>query len=215
MKHVLKEHSTLAVIVVATLLGAFVWIAGLVLVWLLLRSVGIHTDIWAMVSALSSALTTGTVLAAAFIAFRELKELSDTRHLEVLDRLFDELNSDANTEARRQIYVDLPAFSEENAVGLPPSLQAAMKHVLNSLDRVAFLTQSGWVPEKDVMPWMNPMVVKVWNKMRPYIRHERARRNEPDHFEHAERLADRCGEWRLKHLPGAEPAPNWLSDNSN
>ena len=50
-------------------------------------------------------------------------------------------------------------------------------------------------------PWMSPMVVKAWNKVWPYARHERMRRNEPDYFEQAERLADQCAEWLLKHLP--------------
>jgi hypothetical protein len=47
---------------------------------------------------------------------------------------------------------------------------------------VAFLTQAGWIPEEMIMPWMNPMVVKAWEKLEPYVDYESRRRNEPDYY---------------------------------
>jgi hypothetical protein len=75
-----------------------------------------------------------------------------------------------------------------------------MKVVLNSLDRVAFLTQPGWVNDDLVMPWMHPMIAKSWEKLEPYVMYERERRNEPYYYEHAGELAKRCQEWREKNL---------------
>ena len=54
------------------------------------------------------------------------------------------------------------------------------------------------------MPWMNPMIVKAWCKLEPYVDYESQRRAEPDYYEHARRLAERCRTWRAKNLPDAE-----------
>ena len=93
---------------------------------------------------------------------------------------------------------------------LPAEGRAAIKRVLNSLDRVAFLTQSGWIEEELVMPWMNPMIVKSWARLKPYVQYERERRHEPDYYQSASRLAERCVAWREKNVPAAEIT--WIED---
>ena len=92
---------------------------------------------------------------------------------------------------------------EEGVLKLTPEGRAAVKQVLNSLDRIAFLTQADWVPEEMVMPWMNPMITKAWAKLGPYVDYESRRRNEPDYYRYARRLAERCIAWRAKNLPDA------------
>ena len=82
--------------------------------------------------------------------------------------------------------------------------------MLNSLDRVAFLTQSGWIDENQVIAWMNPMVVKSWIKLKPYVEYERNRRHEPDYYQTASRLAERCLTWREENVPNAEIT--WIED---
>jgi hypothetical protein len=54
------------------------------------------------------------------------------------------------------------------------------------------------------MPWMNPMRVKAWIELEPYVRYESERRHEPDYYEHARALAEPCPMWRAKNLPKAE-----------
>ena len=88
--------------------------------------------------------------------------------------------------------------------------RAAVKQVLNSLDRVAFLTQAGWIPDEMIMPWMNPMVVKAWARLEAYVEYESQRRGEPDYYQHARQVAERCRAWRSKHLPDAEIT--WIDD---
>jgi hypothetical protein len=182
-------------------------------VWLMLRVLGVNTGLWPMIEALSTALTAAAVLGAAFVASRELSELASSRHLDVADKLFEELNSQENIEARRWVFVDLPedpADPGEVIGSLSPQGQEAIKRVLNSLDRIAFLTQSNWIPDEMVMPWMNPMVVKAWAKLAPYVEYERQRRHEPDYYQSAHQLADRCLAWREQHVPGAELT--WVKD---
>ncbi len=148
--------------------GAFIlWLVLQLLLWAILKSAGVSPDLWAMIEALSTALGAAAVFTAGFIAYRELSEISNTRYLEVADRLFEELNSEENIEARRWVFHHLPADPQEGIPSMSPEGRAAVKRVLNSLDRVAFLTQSGWIDEELVMPWMNPMIVKAWVKIKP------------------------------------------------
>ena len=103
-----------------------------------------------------------------------------------------------------------PADPGQVIASLPPQGRDAIKQVLNSLDRVAFLTQGDWIPEETVMPWMNPMVVKSWARLAVYVEYERQRRREPDYYQAAGQLAGRCQAWRARHVPEAQLT--WLED---
>jgi hypothetical protein len=201
---------TFMLIIGATAAGFASWVGGLFLVWIALRLLGVSTSFWAMTEALSTAVAAAAVLGAGYVAYRELDEIANSRHLDVADRLFDELNSPDNIEARRWVFQNLANDPEAGIPSLPPEGRAAVKRVLNSLDRAAFLTQSGWIPDELIMPWMNPMIVKAWAKLEPYVDYEAKRRQEPDYYLHARQLAERCRTWRRTHLPHAELT--WLDD---
>jgi heme/copper-type cytochrome/quinol oxidase subunit 2 len=201
---------TLSTIILATVLGFLFWLLILIVLWSLLRVAGRSTDFWAMTEALSTAVAAAAVLGAGYVAYRELNELDNSRHMQIADRLFEELNSRENIEARRWIFQQLPDDPQEGIDSLTPEGQQHVKTVLNSLDRVAFLTQSGWIPDELIMPWMNPMIVKAWLKLEAYVEFERHRRKEPDYYEYVSQLAQRCQNWRSKNLPNAEIT--WLDD---
>ncbi len=190
--------------------GFVVWVGGLFVFWLLLRLAGVSTDLWAMIEALSTAVAAAAVLSAGFVAYRELAEAASSRHVDVADRLFAELNSRENIAARRWVFQNLDADPEKGLRKLDETGRDAVKQTLNSLDRVAFLTQSSWIPDEMIMPWMNPMIVKTWAKLEPYVDYESQRRNEPDYYRNARELAERCRAWRAENLPEAEIT--WVKD---
>jgi hypothetical protein len=169
-----------------------------------------QTDYIPSVESLSTALAAAAVFGAGYIAYIELNEVSNSRYMEVADRLFDELNSPENIEARRRIFQNLPADPKTGAKRLSAKDREAMKLVLNSLDRVSFLTQKGWVPEDLVMPWMHPMIAKSWEKLEPYVKHERERRGEPYYYQYAEEIANRCKLWRQKN--SIDTPTKWVKD---
>lgn len=204
------RYSTLLTIVGLSAVGLVLWVGFLVYMWLILQATGIKTDFWAMTEALSTAVAAAAVLGAGFVAYRELSEVASTRHMEVADRLFEELNSAECIEARRWVYHNLTDVPEGGIRSLTPDGRAAVKQVLNSLDRIAFLTQGNWIPIEMVMPWMNPMIVKVWEKLGPYVEYESHRRKEPDYYARARELAECCIAWRAENLPDAET--RWLDD---
>jgi predicted metallopeptidase len=190
----------------------------LILISLLtVKLVGEESNIIAVIEAISTAVAAAAVFGAGYIAYQELSEVANTRYMDIADRLFQELNSQEQIEARRHIFLHLP--TEKDAVAkkmqtLSAKDKEAMKKVLNSLDRVAFLTRDGWIPDEIIMPWMHPMIDKSWEKLSPYVVYERTRRNEPYYYEHAEDLANRCRAWREKNLPKDEWQTEWLKTDN-
>ncbi|HKZ84353.1 MAG TPA: DUF4760 domain-containing protein [Anaerolineae bacterium] len=180
------------------------WIAGLAALWLVVRMVGVAPEFWIMAQGLTTMATMTAILSGSIIGYRQLTLATSSRHMAVADRLFAELNSSENIEARRWIFQNLPADPVEGSRSLTPEGRSAVKLVLNSLDRVAFLTQAGWIPEEMIMPWMNPMVVKAWARLGPYVDYESRRRNEPDYYAEVRVLAEHCRIWRARNLLEAE-----------
>ena len=191
-------------------IGFVAWIGVLLALWAALNGVGVPTEFWPMAQTLTSTVTMVSILGGSILAVHQLSEAASNRHLAVADRLFEVLNSSANIEARRWIFQNLPADPEEGSRTMPPEGHAAVKRVLNSLDHIAFLTQAGWIPDEMIMPWMNTMVVKAWAKLEPYVEYERRKRHEPDYYQHARELAERCNEWRKRNVPDAEIT--WIKD---
>ena len=198
------KYKTIIIIFGVTGIGLLVWLAMLLLLWIILQAFGILANYWSIVAAFSTAVEAAVFLGVGFIAYRELAEVAESRYIEVADRLFELLNSPESVDARRWIFQNLPEDPEEGLENISLEGQHAIKRVLNSLDRVAFLTQAGWIPDEMIMPWMNPMIVKSWAKLEKYVDYESQRRNEPDYYEHARALAERCVDWRAKILPDAE-----------
>lgn len=176
------------------------------------KLMGTDDNLMGAIEAISTAVGAAAVFGAGYIAYQELSEVANTRYMDITDRLFGELNSAENVAARRRIFQNLKSDPVQGMKNLSQEDQDAMKKVLNSLDRVAFLTQSGWVPDKLVMPWMHPMIAKSWEKLEPYVLYERKRRNEPYYYEHAGRLAERCQQWRAENLTEEECKTKWVDN---
>lgn len=194
----------------AFVIGFFLLLFGLYLVWVLLVGIGTPNEFLVLVGALAAISSSAAIIAGGYIAFRQLGEIANSRHLEVANRLFEELNSAENITARRWVFQNLPDDPQVGVQALTPEGQEAVKRVLNSLDHVAFLTQAGWIPPDLVMPWMHPMIAKSWEKLKPYVEYERKRRNEPYYYERIDDLAAHCHAWRLEHLE--ETQVKWVQD---
>ena len=90
----------------------FVWIFVLYLLMPAIKNLDAQAELIATIEALSTALAASAVFGAGYIAYRELSEVADSRHMAVADRLFDELNSLESIEARRRIFQNLHANPE-------------------------------------------------------------------------------------------------------
>ena len=185
---------------------------GLLFASFLWNKFQLDNNLIGILESLSTAVTAAAWFGAAYIAYQELSEIANTRHMDVADRLFHEMNSLDNIEARRRIFQNLNPNPKVGLRRMKKKDQEAIKRVLNSLDRVAFLTRKGWIPDDLIMPWMHPMIAKSWEKLEPYVLYERERREEAYYYEHAEELADRCNEWRNNNLTEAERRNKWVDN---
>jgi len=201
MKILQSGMKTLGVFVIVTLAVFLLWIIGISLIWRVFDAFALSDNLLVAIEALSTALAVATVFGAGYFAIQELSEASKTRYMEIADKLFNELNSLDNMEARKIVY---GLVSLDPSVGLSQDKRDAVKKVLNSLDHVAFLTQKGWIPDEIIMPWMHPMIAKSWEKLEPYVIFQRNQRGEPYYYEHASELAERCFAWRNKNLEKVE-----------
>jgi hypothetical protein len=201
---------TLAVVAICTALGLAIGLLMILSIWGVLHARGATSSYWAMTEALATAVTAATVIGAGLLAYRELDEASDSRHLAVADRLFEELNAPENVAARRWIFQHLPSDPASGLDKLSDQGHDTVKRVLNSLDRVAFLTQRGWIPEDMIMPWMSPMILKTWIKLKPWVDYEVDRRQEPEYYRQVRALAERCLSWRNAH--GMSTEVTWVEN---
>src|SRR5215475_14191665 len=113
MSNSVRQSRTFITIILLIVVSFVLWLLVLFIAWAILQSRGSGTSFWAMTEALSTAVAAAGVLGAGYVAYRELSESSSSRHLEVADRLFNELNSDESVAARRWIYINLPADPAE------------------------------------------------------------------------------------------------------
>jgi hypothetical protein len=200
----------IGVMLLLTAGGFVLGMVALCVLWAALYLLGFSPDFWVMTEALATAVAAAAVLGGVILAYRELSEASTTRHIEVADRLFDELNDPASVAARRHVFRKLPADPAAGSTLLTEQDRDAIKHVLNSLDRVAFLTQAGWIPEDMVMPWMSPMILKSWIKLQPWVDYEAGRRQEPEYYRQVRALGERCLAWRKAH--GMRTDVTWVEN---
>jgi hypothetical protein len=196
MKTLEYGMKTIGVFIAVTLVVFLLWMLGTFLIWRIFDSLALSDNLFVAIEALSTALAVATVFGAGYFAIQELSESSKTRYMEIADKLFIELNSQENIKARKTVY-QLGAFNPDASLSLQQ--REAIKKVLNSLDRVAFLTQKGWIPDEIIMPWMHPMIAKSWDKLEPYVIFQRNQRGESYYYEHAYELAQRCLAWRKKN----------------
>ena len=80
-----------------------------------------------------------------------------------------------------------------------------MKRVLNSFDYMGFLLSQNWDSQDSVIHWVSPFVAKAWVVLGPYVEHEARLRGEPDYYEMARYLGERCIRWRKERFPDWDP----------
>ncbi len=188
-----------------------IWIILIILTWLVINRIGFHADIWSAFEGLSTAATLATVIGGGVVVLAQLTEAIDSRerevktgNLEAYNTIFAEMMSDENIEARRWIYLTLPEEPEQGLAGLSDEGRRYVKLVLNSFDHLGFMIQQDWLTDDAIVQWVSPFVVKVWAKLGPYIDYEARRRNEPDYYQAARYLAERCIEWRRENVPDSK-----------
>ena len=95
---------TIGIFFVVTLAVFLLWGLCAFLIWRIFDSLALSDNFYVAIEALSTALAVATVFGAGYFAIQELSESSKTRYMEIADKLFNELNSEENIQARKLVY---------------------------------------------------------------------------------------------------------------
>jgi len=171
----------------------------------------IPADRWAALEGLSAAAALAFAIGAGIVVLMELNATVDSRNLDIYRDIYEKLMSKEEIEARRFIYQKLPPPEDRQAIvqavlhSDDDQARKYVKQVLNLIDYFGFLVEQEWVTADEVIGWMSPVVVKVWEKIEPVVEYECSQRpEEPDYYESAIRLAERCRKWRDTNLRGRQ-----------
>ena len=195
--------------------SALLFIVGLGLVtgtvWVLVgprmaAGLGLSAEEWGTFGAFTSAVAFAFAFGTGIIALVEFRQAVDSRNLDIYRDIYEKLMASDQIEARREIYVRLAAIEDPAALVAAvlddEELRGYVKQVLNLIDYFGFIVQQDWVTEEEVIGWLSPVVVKVWEKIEPVVEHECGRRpEEPDYYVAAIDLARQCRRWRDRHHP--------------
>lgn len=176
----------------------------------------LSVDQWGAIEGFAALATFAFGVTAGLFVVLELMEASDSRNLEIYQDIYEKFMSTKQIEARRFIYSQIPDdlsgqelsdFIRQYSEDHPPqegelSAHDQVKSVLNAIDYFGFLAQQDWVTADEMIGWVSPIVVKVWEKIGLLVAYEIEQRpNEPDYYEAAVELARKCFEWRLENIP--------------
>ncbi len=180
---------------------------------LLIEFTSLDDDQWSGFEAITTAAAFVFGVGAGLILLVELVQNTDGRNLDIYRDIYEKFMSDRLIEARRYIYSELPDTQNGQEllhyVNAHSEAKRAVKDVMNAIDYFGFLADQDWVTAKSMIGWVSPIVVKVWIRIGPLVEYECQERaaSEPDYYESARRLVERCHEWRDQNLPrGLTPA---------
>jgi len=158
-------------------------------------------ELWSLMQGLSAVIATGSLVGSGAFALFQYADARQARHLQIFNDVFERLMSDEHVEARRIIYQELNHNNldiGEFISALPAHQHTQIKRVLDAFDHLGFLVSQGWLDDPAVLGWVNPIVSKTWERLRPLVQFERSRRGDADYYHHCEYLAIRCSQYN-KH----------------
>jgi hypothetical protein len=180
---------------------------------------------WGRMEALATVIALAFGVGAGLFVLIELIQNSDGRNLEIYRDIYEKFMDSDQIESRRFIYTELydgeytgdfAALHKMSVNDLKrdyrellvkvyrdAEAKAHVKNVLNAIDYFGFLAARDWVTADELIGWVSPIVIKVWQKIGPLVEYEcRVRADEePDYYESARNLALWCQRWRKRNLP--------------
>lgn len=177
---------------------------------------------WNVLEGYASLITMSLVIGGLAFAFadwvqkeeaeRQEKHKIAYRHFETIH---DRLTAPEQEQARRWIYENIPVMAKDQPLedwltGVQKAVDAKpkgwteertpgqqhLKSVLNCFDFIGFVVNKYWTAENKEIEWFSPPIAKVWQRIGPYIQHQREIRKEPDYYKEASWLGEYTIQWR-------------------
>ncbi len=153
----------------------------------------------ALIEASVAILQTLLLVVAGAVALRQLYEAQRTRYLGAIMRMFDDIGSrEAYEDA--DIALGLPHRIEDYT---PEELELAT-WITRIYEQLAFLVESGMIPERYIVPLDSRRILWTWDALQPYIQEQRRLRDDGGAYRvsgdgrYFERLAQRAERYRKR-----------------
>lgn len=132
----------------------------------------LNSSLVALIGILVAALQTVLLVVAGAVAWRQLREAQRARYLGAIIRMFDDIGS-------RESYEDADAV-----LGLPATIDEFTTQEMELAtwttrvyEQLAFLVESGMIPEKYIVPLDSRRILWTWDALQPYIQEQRRLRD--------------------------------------
>lgn len=177
---------------------------------------------WGNLEGYASLITMALVIGGLAFAFADWLQKEEAERQEKhkiayqhYETIHDRLTAPEQEQARRWIYENIRVKAEDEPLeewlaGVQKALDAKpkgwteertpgqkhLKSVLNCFDFIGFVVNKYWAAENKEIEWFSPPIAKVWQRIGPYVEHQREIRKEPDYYKEASWLGEYTIKWR-------------------
>lgn len=153
--------------------------------------------LWNVAASITTVLGFFVIIYTVLVALGQLKEMTRTRHLEAMLRVYEIIGSREARTQRRFLYTQLTSSPAQ----LSSEERDHVEDVSASFDRIGKLIEDGLVPKEMLFDSHCEMIIRCWIKLKPYIIYHRQQIG-GRHVEHFELLANQAIRYHQKHFPG-------------
>jgi hypothetical protein len=216
----IKRFWLLALISLAFILAAY-WVIRNILFPQFLSGacVGQTNCDWQLLEGYVGMITLALLVGGLVFTVWEYSRQESQISFQIYEAIHKKLTDPAEEAARRWIINEITVFEDEKELTKEQWIEKISKAILerpedwdenlapghknvkmtlNTLDYVGFISQNYVNVEGPLLEWMSSPIAKVWERLKPYIEHERLEKNEPDYYQAAYHIGEKCLTWRQK-----------------
>ena len=156
----------------------------------------LSAELWSLLASMATVLAAVLATAAAVFALRQLREMTRTRHLEAMLRVFEMMGGDEPRMQRRFIFTELKSSPDR----VTPEERWKIEQVSVTFDRIGRLVQLGLVPEEELFAGHCEVIIRCWRRLKPYIEYHRQQLG-GRHAKVFEGLATLAEAYHKRHFP--------------
>lgn len=125
--------------------------------------------VWSILASMATVLGFVVVSYTAVVAMKQFREMTKSRHLEAMLKVYDKISSQEARNQRRFIYSRLKSPPEE----ITEEEREQVEQVSITMDNIGKLVKDGLVPAHELLDSHCEVFVRTWKKLHPYILHHR------------------------------------------
>ncbi len=124
---------------------------------------------WGIIASFSNFAALIVLIVTAAIIGRQLREMTRTRHLEAMLKVYDLISSSEARSMRKFIYNELNSDPDK----ISCEERNIVEQVCVDFDNIGKLVKSRLVPANELLESHCEMFIRIWQKLAPYIQHHK------------------------------------------